>query len=128
VSIRHALVVAGLTALVACGGDRPRPGPPLLTLEMPPGNVVTSPDTFIVWVHAQDDNGIDSLIVSFLDQIRDVPAFNEIDVTDGVFFIVPEGREVGEILEVFGYALDLVGARTRMSATVTVASSTPPPP
>lgn len=127
-SWRRAFVLAALAGLGACGGDRPRPGPPLLTLELPPGNVVTSPDTFVVWVRAQDDNGLDSLIISFLDQIRDVPAFNETDVVDGVFFTVPPGREVGELLEVFAYARDLVGAGSRVTTSVTVAASTPPPP
>jgi len=128
VSWRRAVVLAALAGLGACGGERPRPGPPLLTLDLPPGNVVTSPDTFIVWVQAQDDNGIDSLIVSFLDQIRDVAAFNETDVLDGVFFTVPAGREVGELIEIFAYARDLVGASSRTSTSVTVAASAPPPP
>lgn len=117
------LVAAGL--VVACGGDRPRPGPPAIQLEMPPGNVVTSPDTFVVWVYASDDNGLDSLIISFLDQIRDIPVFNEIDVVDGVLFAVPAGYNVGELLEVTGMARDLVGGRTVVQATVTVATDAP---
>jgi hypothetical protein len=114
-----------LAALTGCGEDRLRPGPPALVLEMPPGSVVTSPDTFVVGIYARDDNGLDSLVVTFLDQVRDISVFDEIEVLDGVFFIVPDGYVVGEVLEVRGVARDLVGERTTATGSVTVAAATP---
>ena len=116
------LVMTGLAtlALAACTPDRPRPGPPSITLELPVGHVVASPDTFAVGVRARDDNGLDSVVVTFLDERREVFAFNEIEVVDFVFFIVPEGRIVGELVDVQAFALDLVGGRTTTSATLTI--------
>ncbi|HEX9633739.1 MAG TPA: hypothetical protein VGA02_14855 [Gemmatimonadales bacterium] len=121
-SHRPRLLAAGLTALAlaACTPDRPRPGPPSITLELPVGHVVASPDTFAVGVRARDDNGLDSVVVTFLDERREVFAFNEIEVVDFVFFIVPEGRIVGELVDVQAFALDLVGGRTTTSATLTI--------
>jgi hypothetical protein len=115
-----ALTLVAATAVAACGGDRQRPGPPTISIEVPPGNVVASPDTFAVGVRARDDNGLDSVVVSFLGERRDVFAFSETEIVDAVFFIVPEGRIVGEIVEVQAYALDLVGGRTLTSATLTI--------
>ena len=117
---RIAPALAAATIIVACGGDRQRPGPPTISLEVPPGNVVASPDTFAVRVRAQDDNGLDSVVVSFLGERRDLFAFSETEVVDVVFFVVPEGRIVGEIVDVQAYALDLVGGRTVTSATLTI--------
>jgi hypothetical protein len=114
-----ALGLAAL-ALAACAGDRPRPGPPSIQLELPVGQVVASPDTFAVGVTARDDNGLDSVVVTFLGERREVFAFNEIEVSDFVFFIVPEGRIVGELVEVQAFALDLVGGRTVTSASLTI--------
>jgi hypothetical protein len=118
-------VLFALAGLAACEAERLRPGPPSLVLEMPPGSVVTSPDTFAVGVYARDDNGLDSLLVTFLDQVRDVTVFDEVEVVDGVFFVVPEGYAVGEVLEVSGYVRDLVGERTTVTGSVTVGSVTP---
>jgi len=115
----------GLALLAGCGEDRLRPGPPTLVLEMPPGSVVTSPDTFVVGIYARDDNGLDSLLVRFLDQVRDISVFNEIEVVDGVFFVVPDGYAVGEVIVVSGYVRDLVGERTSVTGSVTVGTRTP---
>lgn len=113
---------AGLAGLVlaACAGERQRPGPPAIRLELPIGHVVASPDTFTVGVRAQDDNGLDSVVVTFLGEQREVFAFNEFEVSDVVFFTVPEGRIVGELVDVQAFARDLVGARTETSATLTI--------
>lgn len=121
-----ALAVA-LTASAACGGDRQRPGPPILELGLPPGKLVTSPDTFAVSITAQDDNGLDSVVVTFLGDVRSLSVFNEFEVADIVFFTVPAGAAVGDTLEVFGYARDLVGERTFVTDTLLVADSTPAP-
>jgi len=116
------ILLAGLATLAACGGERLRPGPPSLELQVPVGNVVTSPDTFFVRVYVHDDNGLDSVVVSFLDQVRDIFVFNETDVVDGVFFVVPESLPVGEVLEVAGWARDIGGELTTTTTSVTVAS------
>jgi hypothetical protein len=118
---RHiAWALVGALLIAACAGDRQRPGPPTISLEVPTGNVVASPDTFPVRVRAHDDNGLDSVVVSFLGERRDLFAFSETEVVDVVFFAVPEGRVVGEIVEVQAYALDLVGGRAITSATLTI--------
>jgi hypothetical protein len=115
------VVVLGLAAVLAAAcGERQRPGPPTITLEAPPGNVVTSPDTFLVGVHASDDNGLDSIIVSFLTDIRGIDAFERLDYTDQVILTVPPGRAVGEVLEIFGVARDLTGELASTSVSVTV--------
>jgi len=113
-----ALSLAGLLA-AACG-ERKRPGPPTITLEAPPGNVVTSPDTFLVGVHASDDNGLDSIIVSFLTDIRGIDAFEKLDYTDQLILTVPADHAVGEVLEIFGVARDLTGEVASTSVSVTV--------
>jgi hypothetical protein len=115
------VVGLGLVAVLAAAcGERQRPGPPTITLEAPPGNVVTSPDTFLVGVHATDDNGLDSIIVSFLTDIRGIDAFEKLDFTDQVILTVPPGRAVGEVLEIFGVARDLTGELATTSVSVTV--------
>lgn len=118
----HRIVLLAL-ALAACAGDRQRPGPPELVLELPVGHVVASPDTFAVGVVARDDNGLDSVVVTFLGERRDVFAFNEIEVIDFVFFIMPPGRIVGEVVEIQAFARDLVGGRTVTTATLTVVAA-----
>jgi hypothetical protein len=123
--VRSGLAAAGLAALAlaACPGDRPRPGPPTIRLELPVGQVVTSPDTFVVGVRARDDNGLDSVVVTFLEERRDLSAFNEIEVADYVFFTVPAGRIVGEVVEVQAFARDLVGGRSDTTATLTIVAA-----
>ena len=120
-------VAVALIASAACGGDRQRPGPPTLELGLPPGKLVTSPDTFAVSIRAQDDNGLDSVVVSFLGDVRSLSVFNEFEVADIVIFTVPAGTAVGDTLEMFGYARDLVGERTFIIDTLLVADSTPAP-
>jgi hypothetical protein len=119
------LAAAGLAVLAAaaCTGDRQRPGPPSIELELPVGHVVTSPDTFAVGVRARDENGLDSVVVTFLGDRREVFAFNELEVSDYVFFFVPAGRTVGDVVEVQGFARDLVGGRTVTSGTLTIVAA-----
>jgi len=109
--------------LAACAGDRQRPGPPELVLELPVGHVVASPDTFVVGVVARDDNGLDSVAVTFLGERRDIFAFSEIEVADFVFFVVPAGRIVGEVVEIQAFARDLVGGRTVTTGTLTIVAA-----
>ena len=60
------------------------------------------------------------MVVSFLGERRDLFAFSETELVDVVFFAVPEGRVVGEIVEVQAYALDLLGGRAVATATLTI--------
>jgi len=119
-------LLAGVTLLVlmaAACGERKRPGPPSLTLDPPPGSVVTSPDTFAIGVHANDDNGLDSILVSFLDQIRGIDAFEKLELTDFVTFTVPSGYTPGTALKIIGVARDLTGEQVSTSVSVTVVDS-----
>lgn len=109
-----------LSVLCACAEDRLRPGPPSLILELPVGATVTSPDTFAIGVYARDDNGLDSVTVTFLGVTVEVTAFDEVEVVDAVLFTVPEGRLPGELLTVTAYAKDLVQERTNVTETLTV--------
>jgi len=115
--------VLALALAAACTGNRARPGPPELALELPIGNVITSPDTFAVGVVARDDNRLDSVIVTFLGESREVFAFNEIEVADYVFFVMPPGHVVGEVVEVEAFARDLLGGRTIRTGTLTIVSA-----
>jgi hypothetical protein len=112
-----------LVALVAACGERKRPGPPSLTLDPPPGAVVTSPDTFAVGIHANDDNGLDSILVSFLDQVRGIDAFEELQLVDFVTFVVPSGYAPGAVLDIIGVARDLTGGQVSTTISVTVVDS-----
>jgi hypothetical protein len=125
-----ACLAAGLAALAlaACAGDRPRPGPPTITLELPVGHVVASPGTLAVGVRARDDNGLDSVVVTFLGEQREISAFTDIEILDVVFFSVPAGRVVGELVDVQAFARDLVGGRTTTSGTLTIVAPDTPSP
>lgn len=115
-----ALGVALLAAAAGCAEDRLRPGPPTLTIEPPPGNVVTSPDTALIIVRARDDNGLDSVTVTILDRTEEIDAFDRIEA-DGIFlWPIPAGLIPGELIGISAYAKDLVGDRTTATASVTV--------
>jgi hypothetical protein len=125
--MRRTCAITGLGLLVllaAACGERKRPGPPSLTLDAPPESVVTSPDTFAVGIHASDDNGLDSIVVSFLDQVRGIDAFEELQLTDFVTFVVPSGYMPGTVLDIIGVARDLTGEQISTTVKVTVVDST----
>ena len=115
--------VVALALLAACTGSRSRPGPPELRLELPIGNVIASPDTFTVGVVARDDDGLDSVVVTFLGERREVFAFNEFEVADLVFLVMPPGHVVGEVVEVQAFARDLTGGRTIRMGTLTIVAA-----
>jgi hypothetical protein len=114
--------------LGGCKTDRLRPGPPSLSIDLPPGATVFSPDTLGIAVRAHDDNGLDSVTVTILDRTEAVNAFNEVDVVDGLLWPIPEGLTPGELIEIRGYAKDLVGDRTTVTTSVTVVARPAPPP
>lgn len=119
-TLGRALLACAALSIAGCAEDRLRPGPPSLQLEPPPGSVVASPDTFAVGVYARDDNGLDSIVVTFLGQQREIDGFGDIELVDAVIFTVPEGLAVGELVEVEGYARDLAGGRTFATLSLTV--------
>jgi hypothetical protein len=129
-------LVAAAVWLAACGTDRLRPGPPSLSIELPPGATVFSPDTLGLVVRAHDENGLDSVTVTILGRTEEADAFNQVDAVDVFLWPIPEGLTPGELVEIRGYAKDLVGDRTTVTTSVTViarpaagrAASVDPPP
>jgi hypothetical protein len=127
--VRALLGIAGAAVVAAwlagCGSDRLRPGPPTLSIELPPGATVFSPDTLGLAVRAHDDNGLDSVTVTILGHTEEANAFNQVDVVDGFLWPIPEGLIPGELIEITGYAKDLVGDRTTVTTSVTVIAGPP---
>lgn len=123
--MRRTLGLLGLVAaaawLAGCTTDRLRPGPPSLTIELPPGATVFSPDTLGLVVRAHDDNGLDSVTVTILGRTEEVlDAFNNVDALGAFLWPIPGGLTPGELVEITGYAKDLVGDRTTVTTSVTV--------
>jgi hypothetical protein len=137
--VRTTLGVLGLIATAAwlggCKSDRLRPGPPSLTIELPPGATVFSPDTLGLVVRAHDDNGL--VTVTILGRTEDVlDAFDNVDAVGVLLWPIPDGLTPGLLVEITAYAKDLTGDRTTTTASVTVvarpsarrgASVDPPP-
>lgn len=120
-----ALAAAGALS-GACTPDRLRPGPPRLVITGPEGSTVTSPDTTGIEVFAQDDNGLDSVTVTILGQTVELDAFDLVELHDILFWPIPEGLSPGTLIEITGYAKDLVGERTTVTTSVTVVPPRPP--
>lgn len=135
-ALRGAGLVVAAAWLAACRTDRLRPGPPSLSIELPPGATVFSPDTLGLVVRAHDDNGLDSVTVTILGRTEEADAFDQVDAVDVFLWPIPEGLTPGELVQVRGYAKDLVGDRTTVTTSVTVverpaarrAASVDPPP
>jgi hypothetical protein len=115
-----AAALAALSLAGACTPDRLRPGPPSLVINGPAGSTVTSPDTVGIEVLAQDDNGLDSVTVTILGVTEELGAFDEVEVHDILFWPIPGGLPPGTLVEIVGYAKDLVGERTTVTTSVTV--------
>jgi hypothetical protein len=81
---------------------------------------VFSPDTIGISVFAQDDNGLDSVTVTILGRTEELGAFDEVEVADILVWVIPAGLNAGDLIEILGYAKDLVGERTTVTITVTV--------
>jgi hypothetical protein len=123
--VKATFAVLGLAAtavwLGGCKSDRLRPGPPTLTIELPPGATVYSPDTLGLVVRAHDDNGLDSVTVTILGRTEEVlGAFNEMDAVGVFIWPIPDGLPPGTLVEILARAKDLVGDRTTTTASVTV--------
>jgi hypothetical protein len=119
--LRPALPLLILTAaLAACKPERLRPGPPSLVIEGPDGSTVFSPDTIGISVFARDDNGLDSVTITVLGRTEELGAFDRVEVSDVFIWQIPPGLAAGELVEILGYAKDLVGERTSVTTSVTV--------
>jgi hypothetical protein len=118
-----ALLVA--VGVAGCGPDRLRPGPPTLSVELPPGNTVFSPDTLNLVIRASDPNGLDSVTVTILGVTEEVDAFDRTETVGLVRWPIPAGLVPGETVAVRAYAKDLVGERTTVDASVTVVARSP---
>ena len=115
-----ALLVGTIGLGLGCSPDRLRPGPPRVTIEVPVGSTVFSPDTLPLLVVATDPNGLDSLNVDFLGTTETVNTFFEAEA-EGIFlWPIPAGLLPGTLLTITARAKDLTGQTTTVSATVTV--------
>lgn len=106
--------------VVACDGERLRPGPPSLVLEGPPDGQVFPPDTLAVAVRAADANGLDSITVGYLGDITVIDAYAHTSFEDFVFVRLPAGLSPGQVVTITGVAVDLSGLETRATLALTV--------
>jgi hypothetical protein len=82
--------------------------------------MVFSPDTLPFMVHASDPNGLDSVVVSFLGEVEELGAFDQLEVTGVLQWPIPAGITTGTVLTIFARAKDFSGQATEAQATVTV--------
>jgi hypothetical protein len=106
--------------LAACLTERPRPGPPQLTILLDKIRV-RSPDTLTGTLRAQDPAGIDSVWLT----LASTPQFGTDGLMQTIFqapfrTFVPSGRGIGERLSVTLTARDLDGFRAERDTFVTV--------
>jgi hypothetical protein len=123
--VNRLLAACGLGLLAGCLTERPRPAPPTLALSLNKTTVrsrsTPAPDTLVVNVRAEDEDGIDSVWVQ-LAQEAPVGADGLLDpVLEGPFrVIVPAGLGSGTVLPVKVQARDVVGFRSERDTSVTV--------
>ena len=116
-----ALLILGM----ACTPSRTRPGPPSITIQLPVGSTVFSPDTLDFVVIAKDPDGLDSLTVTVFDTTK---AFNtdfNTETTASISVLVPAGIGVGNLIKIYARATDITGQQTLDSASVTVIKRSP---
>ena len=116
------LLGAGCAAgcLAACLTERPRPGPPQLTILLDKIHV-RSPDTLTGTLRAQDAAGIDSVWLT----LASTPQFGTDGLMKTIFqapfrTFVPGGRAIGERLPLTFTARDLDGFRAQRDTFITV--------
>ena len=123
--MKRVLAAWGLCLAAGCLTERPRPAPPALALSLNKTTVKSrstpAPDTLVVTVRAEDDDGIDSVWVQ-LAQEPPVGADGLLDpVLEGPFrIVVPAGLGNGMVLPVTVQARDVVGFRSERDTSVTV--------
>lgn len=124
-TVSTAVSVLAALSVLACTPERLRPGPPVVTIQVPVGSTVFSPDTLSLRVIAQDPNGLDSLNVSLLDSIVEVNTQFRPEADEFLDFPIPAGLDEGTVLTVTARATDLTGSGTTERATVTVVARPP---
>jgi len=89
--------VLGVTLLVACGDPRGRLAPPTVEVTLADGGTVPTPGVLRATVHATDENGLDSIVVSVRSsdlRIAEDTAFFALDAFDtshDLEWLVPAG-------------------------------------
>jgi len=123
--VKRVLAACSLCLAAGCLTERPRPAPPTLALSLNKTTVKSrstpAPDTLVVTVRAEDDDGIDSVWVQLAGE-PPVGADGLLDpVLEGPFrMVVPAGLGPGTILPVTVQARDVVGFRSQRDTSVTV--------
>ena len=118
----RAVRISVLLALFACAPDRGRPGPPSLNIAVRAGSTVYSPDTLPFSVTATDTDGLDSLLVTFLDSTVSVQTNFQSQVQQSFRWPVRSGMSAGRLLALSARATDVRGLVTVNSVTITVIS------
>jgi hypothetical protein len=114
------LCAAALIVVVACEPSRSRPGPPRVTIDIPNGTSVFSPDSFVVNFSAVDDDGLDSLVLRWRTLIFDINTEFRVEASASRTLLVPPGLPPGATLLLRVGARDLVGQTTEEFRTITV--------
>src|SRR5436190_23534520 len=94
----HRTFLLALAALPACAPDRGRPGPPSIDIAVRAGSTVLSPDTLPFTVTASDSDGLDSLLVTFLDSTVSVQTNFQSQVQQSFRWPVRPGMAAGRLL------------------------------
>ena len=111
-----------LGVVAACTGERGRPGPPALAIQVPPGSTVFSPDTLQFTVQATDPDGLDSVTVMFLDSTSFIDTGFRSEVSHSFRWPVRAGMPAGRVLPIAARATDLKGLAATQTASITVVS------
>jgi hypothetical protein len=115
----------GLWLAASCLSERPRPGPPTITLSLNKKTVQSrtqpNPDTLVVTVRVHDADGIDSVWV----ELGSGPPLGADGLFDTAFegpfrFPIPAGLPTGHVLAVKLEARDVTGFKARRDTMVTV--------
>ena len=91
-----------------------------MTIEVRAGSTVFSPDTLPFTVSANDPDGLDSLVVTFLDSAVHIAADLRSETTRSFNWPVPSGLTLGRHLTIRARALDVEGLEGLRTADVTV--------
>ena len=118
----RAVALSVLLLLGACAPDRGRPGPPSINIEVRAGSTVYSPDTLPFTVTATDTDGLDSLLVTFLDSTVSVQTSFQSEAQRSFRWPVRSGMVAGRLLPLSARATDVRGLATVNSVNLTVIS------
>src|ERR1051326_739893 len=111
-----------LSLLTTCAPDRGRPGPPSINIAVRAGSTVYSPDPLPFTVTASDTDGLDSLLVTFLDSTVSVQTSFESEVQKSFLWPIRPGMVAGRVLALSARATDVRGLVSVNSVNLTVIS------